>query len=144
MSEHKFLRPIMAPEFLDYDGNPVGGIDGPNVTSVNGQSGQVSLGASDVSALPDSYTPDWTDVTGKPSLFSGSYDDLTGTPTLFSGVYGDLSGTPSTFTATEASVVSAVSGKTEISALTPIADTSTATSEDVAEAVNDIIAALKA
>lgn len=37
-----------------------------------------------------------------------------------------------------------VSTKPEIVALTPIADPSTATAEDVAEAVNAIIAALKA
>lgn len=36
------------------------------------------------------------------------------------------------------------STKTEVVALTPIADTSTASAEDVAEAVNAIIAALKA
>lgn len=37
-----------------------------------------------------------------------------------------------------------VATKAEVVALTPIADTSTATAEDVAEAVNAIIAALKA
>ena len=37
-----------------------------------------------------------------------------------------------------------VSTKSEVVALTPIADPSTATAEDVAEAVNAIIAALKA
>ena len=43
-----------------------------------------------------------------------------------------------------AMVEGAPSGKAEIEALTPIADPSTATAEDVANAVNAIIAALQA
>lgn len=172
MSERKFQRPIMAPAYLDYDGNPIGGIDGPNVTSVNGQSGEVNLDASDVGAKDSSYTPTWTEITGKPTLFSGSYEDLTGKPTLFSGSYEDLTGkptlfsgayedlsgkptlfsgsyndlsdVPSEFPATDESVVTAISSKSQIAALTPIADPTTATSEDIADKLNSIIAALKA
>jgi hypothetical protein len=75
------------------------------VSSVNGQTGTVVLGASDVSALPDTYAPTSSEIsdattTGKAVLtaasqtaartaigagtssFSGSYADLSGTPTL--------------------------------------------------------------
>ena len=158
MSERKFQRPIMAPAYLDYDGNPIGGIDGPNVTSVNGQSGEVNLDASDVGAKDSSYTPTWAEITGKPTLFSGSYEDLsdkptlfsgsyedlTGKPALFSGSYNDLSDVPSEFPATDESVVTAISSKSQIAALTPIDDPTTATSEDIANKLNSIIAALKA
>lgn len=158
MSERKFQRPIMAPAYLDYDGNPIGGIDGPNVTSVNGQSGEVNLDASDVGAKDSSYTPTWTEITGKPTLFSGAYEDLSGKPTLFSGAYEDLTGkptlfsgsyndlsdVPSEFPATDESVVTAISSKSQIAALTPIDDPTTATSEDIANKLNSIIAALKA
>src|SRR5690554_7819966 len=144
MSERKFQRPIMAPAYLDYDGNPIGGIDGPNVTSVNGQSGEVNLDASDVGAKDSSYTPTWAEITGKPTLFSGSYEDLSDKPALFSGSYNDLSDVPSEFPATDESVVTAISSKSQIAALTPIADPTTATSEDIANKLNSIIAALKA
>ena len=72
--------------FLDGDGNwvPVragaglpttgGGGEAP-VTSVNAQTGDVVLSASDVNALPDTYAPPaptWGSVTGKPSTFTPS------------------------------------------------------------------------
>lgn len=100
------------------------------VSSVNNISpdgtGDVTLSASDVDALPDTYTPAWLDITGKPTFAtvatsgdygdllntpslatvatSGAYSDLTGTPTLAtvatSGAYSDLTGTPTIPTAT--------------------------------------------
>lgn len=42
---------------------------GTTVTSVNGETGEVILAASDVGALPTSYAPTWGSVTGKPSTF---------------------------------------------------------------------------
>lgn len=111
---------------------------------------------------------EYSDLTGTPSLSpvatSGSYNDLSNTPNLStvatSGEYSDLSGTPSlSAVATSGSyndladqptildsddVITIVASKAEIAALTPIADPTTATAEDVANAVNDIIAALQA
>lgn len=54
------------------------------VQSVNGQLGDVVLAATDVGALPDTYTPTWAEVDGKPSLvtsFNGSGGDVTYVPT---------------------------------------------------------------
>lgn len=45
MGVNKFRRPVMAPGYLDADGNPV---SGGAVDSVNGQTGTVVLDASDV------------------------------------------------------------------------------------------------
>lgn len=52
MGVKKFYRPI-----LGYDGEIIDGGGGGAVESVNGQTGAVTLTASDVSALPDTYTP---------------------------------------------------------------------------------------
>lgn len=53
MGVKKFYRPI-----LGYDGEMIdGGGSAGAVESVNGQTGAVTLTASDVSALPDTYTP---------------------------------------------------------------------------------------
>lgn len=60
----------LAPEPVEIYGLPESG--GSDVQSVNGKTGEVVLGASDVGALPDSYTPPapgWASVTGKPSTF---------------------------------------------------------------------------
>lgn len=60
-------------DVVDAAGEKVTGSGGVVVASVNGQTGAVSLNASDVGALPDSYTPPaptWGDVTGKPSTFA--------------------------------------------------------------------------
>lgn len=57
MAENKFKRPIMAPGFLNPDGSAYDpGSGGANVTSVNGETGDVVLTAIDVGALPDTYT----------------------------------------------------------------------------------------
>lgn len=72
--------------FLDSNGNwvPVSsgnalptssGSGEDTVTSVNGQTGEVTLDAEDVNALPDTYTPPaptWASVTGKPTTFPPS------------------------------------------------------------------------
>src|SRR5690606_23462820 len=61
---------------------------GAPVTSVNGQTGDVVLGASDVGALPASYTAPVTSVNGK----TGSVDLTAGDISSESGsVQGDLS-----------------------------------------------------
>lgn len=52
MGVKKFYRPI-----LGYDGEMIDGGGGGAVESVNGQTGAVTLDASDVGALPDTYTP---------------------------------------------------------------------------------------
>ena len=62
-----------------------GGSGGGAVDSVNGKTGEVTLTASDVGALPDDtelFSGDYDDLTNKPTLFSGSYNDLTNKPTL--------------------------------------------------------------
>lgn len=51
-----------------YVDDAVGEADG-GVSSVNGQTGDVSLDAGDVGALPGDYTPDWDDLANKPSAF---------------------------------------------------------------------------
>lgn len=59
-----------APEPVEIFGLPESG--GSDVQSVNGKTGAVVLGASDVGALPSSYippAPGWGDVTGKPTTF---------------------------------------------------------------------------
>lgn len=65
--------------FLDANGNwvpvttttglPTSG-GGAAVTSVNSQTGEVVLDATDVGALPDTYAPTWASVTGKPATFT--------------------------------------------------------------------------
>ena len=51
------------------------------VSSVNGKTGAVTLGASDVGAAPASHTHDASQVSGLASVAtSGKYDDLTGAP----------------------------------------------------------------
>lgn len=58
-------------DVVDASGAKVTG--GGDVASVNGQTGAVTLTASDVGALPASYTPPapaWSDVSGKPSTFA--------------------------------------------------------------------------
>lgn len=67
-----------APEPVEIFGLPESG--GSDVQSVNGKTGAVVLGASDVGALPSSYTPPapgWGDVTGKPSTFPPALHDHT-------------------------------------------------------------------
>lgn len=66
--------------FMDADGNwvpvkagstplPVsGGFSGSTVTSVNGETGEVILSASDVGARPAGNVP-WGEVSGKPTTF---------------------------------------------------------------------------
>lgn len=72
----KYVAPSGDEEALTYDPQPVTiyGLEtgGSSVESVNGQTGAVTLTASDVDALPDSYSPPaptWASVTGKPSTF---------------------------------------------------------------------------
>lgn len=63
------------------------------VDSVNGHTGTVVLGAGDVGALPDTYTPPaqaWADITGKPTLVDQAdidtiNTDITGTATRTDG-----------------------------------------------------------
>lgn len=69
---------VFEPEPVEIYGLPESG--GSDVQSVNGETGEVVLGASDVGALPDSYTPPapgWGDVTGKPSTFPPASHDHT-------------------------------------------------------------------
>tara|TARA_Y100001951_G_C11298065_1_gene277589 strand:+ start:40058 stop:40414 length:357 start_codon:yes stop_codon:yes gene_type:complete len=74
----------------------------------------------------------WADVNGKPTFAevaeSGSYTDLTDTPTI----------------PTDSDIITVMASKTQIAALNAIADTSTATAEEIAVKVNQIISALKA
>ena len=106
----------------------------------------------------------WDDVTDKPEVIAagttpaearaaigaGTSDLTIGTTSTtakagdYQPAWGDVTNKPSTFPATPASVVAAVSAKTEVAALTAIADPSIATAEDVANAVNSVIAALQA
>lgn len=68
----------LAPEPVEIYGLPESG--GSDVQSVNGKTGAVILGASDVGALPTSYTPPapgWASVTGKPSTFPPAPHDHT-------------------------------------------------------------------
>lgn len=58
--------------------------------------------------------------------------------------WDDVTGKPETFPATPASATAAVAAKTQIAALTAIADPATADTEACATAINAIIAALKA
>ena len=73
----------------------------PMVTSVNGDSGVVTL------AL---FSGNYLDLIGKPALFSGAYSDLTGKPVLFSGSYLDLTNKPTIPAAQVNSDWNAVSG----------------------------------
>lgn len=69
MGVNKFKRPLLV---TGVEVPPEGGFGGGAVDSVNGQTGDVTLTASDVGALPDDYTPPaatWGDVTGKPATF---------------------------------------------------------------------------
>lgn len=65
--------------------NDSGFINSAPVSSVNGQTGAVSLVL---------FSGAYSALTGKPTLFSGAYTDLTGKPTLFSGSYLDLTNKP--------------------------------------------------
>lgn len=46
----------------------VGGSEETLVASVNGKTGAVLLSATDVGALPDTYTPSWNDLDDKPTI----------------------------------------------------------------------------
>ena len=74
----------------------------------------------------------WSDINSKPSFAdvaeSGSYSDLEDTPTI----------------PTDSDIITVMASKSQIAALNTIADTSTATVEEVAVKVNQIISALKA
>lgn len=96
MGVKKFYRPI-----LGYDGEM---IDGPGsgggaVESVNGQTGEVVLAASDVGALPNTYAPAWAQVTGKPTTFApivgtGATQAAPGNHThTFAALAGSVAGT---------------------------------------------------
>ncbi len=97
MGINKFKRPLLV---VGAEVPPEGGFGGGAVDSVNGQTGDVTLAASDVGALPDSYAPAWGDVADKPTFAavatSGAYSDLSGTPTLdfatISAIEGDWRG----------------------------------------------------
>lgn len=99
------------------------GADG--VTSVNGQSGAVTLGADDVGALPDSYTPPapaWGDVTGKPAVIAAGADQSAARTAIGAGT--------SNLTLTQAQA--GIATKPEIAALT------------AESTVADVVAALQA
>src|SRR5699024_1360240 len=80
---------------------------GGAVDSVNGQTGAVTLDASDVSALPDTYTPpaqSWGAITGKPATFPPSahthaYGDIADPPAIPSTA-GDVGALPDTYVPT--------------------------------------------
>lgn len=92
----------------------IGGTGGGEgtVTSVNSKapdgSGNVTLEAVDVNALPNTYAPTWEEIAGKPAFSlvatSGAYADLSGAPLLApvatSGTYDDLTGKPTIPSAT--------------------------------------------
>ena len=99
-----------------------------SVTSVNGQTGAVSLSANDLSDVVVSSPAagqvlrfngtnfvnavvDYADLANKPTLFSGSYNDLSDKPTLAtvatSGSYNDLSDKPTMFSGDYADLVNA-------------------------------------
>lgn len=93
----------------------IAGLPAAPVTSVNGQTGTVSL------TIPAAQVnSDWSAGSGlaqilnKPTLFSGAYSDLTGKPTLFSGAYSDLTGKPTIPAAQINSDWNAVSGLSQI------------------------------
>jgi hypothetical protein len=84
--------------------------------------------------------------------FDGLYIDASGffvdgveiTPGSGTPSWDDITDKPTTFAATPASVEAAVADKTEVAALTAIADPSAADAEACATAINAIIAALQA
>ena len=94
------------------------------VTSVNGQVGQIALDAGDVEARPDNWVPSWSQLTGKPATFPATahdhpwsevtgkpsqstrwpaWNEVTSKPTAFNPVehvhpWSEVTGKPSTFT----------------------------------------------
>lgn len=88
----------------------------------------------------------WADITDKPDTFAPTIGTTATTAKAgnYQPTWAQVTGKPTEFPATAASVETAVSAKTEVAALTPVADPSTATAEDVANAVNAVIAALQA
>lgn len=72
------------------------------VTSVNGQTGDVTLTLFDgdynsLSNLPILFDGDYNSLTNQPVLFDGSYNSLSDLPTLFDGDYNSLSNLPTLF-----------------------------------------------
>ena len=58
------------------------------VLSVNGKFGDVTLSASDVRAMPESYVPGWNDISGKPTSYppsshNHSWSEVTEKPTTY-------------------------------------------------------------
>lgn len=82
MSIRKVRTPVLIKEYLvDSEGNPVE-IGGDSVKSVNGQTGVVTLTASDIGAeaggtaqaLLEAYTVSWGDIQSKPAYIASGAD----------------------------------------------------------------------
>lgn len=85
-----------------------------------------------IAAKAADYVPTWAEVSGKPATFPPTIG--TTAATAKAGNYA-----PTTM-----EVGNALKSKAQIAALTPIADPATATEEDVATLLNEVIAALQA
>ena len=99
MGVNKFKRPLLVE---GTEVPPEGGFGGGAVDSVNGQTGDVTLDASDVGALPDdtelltigttattakagNYQPTWAQVTGKPEFGTAATTDASAYATSAQG-----------------------------------------------------------
>ena len=96
------------------------------------------VGADPAGGGGDPVPVTWADVTGKPAVIAAGADAAAARTAIGAGTGNGTSNL------TAAQAVAAVAAKAQIAALAPIADPATATAEDVATAVNAIIAALKA
>lgn len=92
----------------------------------------------------------WSAVTGKPAVIAAGANQSEARSAIGAGTSSLAIGTTAStakagnYTPSTSEVSNSLKAKSQISALTAIADPSTATAEDIATAVNAIIAALKA
>lgn len=92
--------------------NAVAGLGGGTVTSVNGQSGAVTLDAADVGAKDATYVPAWSEITSKPAVIAAGADAATARSAIGAGTSNLAIGTTSS---------TAMAGNTTVTGLGGIA-----------------------
>lgn len=117
----------------------------------SGSGGGSTVAWADITGKPATFAPiiGTTATTAKAGNYTPTYAEVTGKPATFAPTIGTTATTAAAGNHTHAAVTGSAAGfmtaaqKTALNALTALADPSTATSEEIATKVNEIITALK-